>query len=317
MQKIKKVNLDLLINEPINTGYQKAKNLVQETKTIIEDFNEINLAEIDNKLKQFEEKNYNNISLEDLLQYNNLLIMTNSINSNYLERMMNFYKGKENNYSSPKEALNNKNIKVSQFNEFLKNTISSHYKTKKGVLLAGLALSEYSLITGENFRYSSSLANRNLLEGIEDDTYLDCSSFIFWALNNGGYKWPEVNEKQKNEYFQIIANENNSESLKDYNDGIINNNFELNAWAKVNGILKNVQTNKANPGDFLLVNKEDVSGRHIMMVVDSDAEGYYVLEERGERDGLIINKRPYEEINEKGYNIVDMQEYYENYSNKK
>lgn len=317
MQKIKKVNLDLLINEPINTGYQKAKNLVQETKTIIEDFNEINLAEIDNKLKQFEEKNYNNISLEDLLQYNNLLIMTNSINSNYLERMMNFYKGKENNYSSPKEALNNKNIKVSQFNEFLKNTISSYYKTKKGVLLAGLALSEYSLITGENFRYSSSLANRNLLEGIEDDTYLDCSSFIFWALNNGGYKWPEVNEKQKKEYFQIIANENNSESLKDYNDGIINNNFELNAWAKVNGILKNAQTNKANPGDFLLVNKENVSGRHIMMVLDSDAEGYYVLEERGEINGLIINKRPYEEINEKGYNIVDMQEYYENDSNKK
>ena len=54
-----------------------------------------------------------------------------------------------------------------------------------------------------------------------------------------------------------------------------------------------------------------------MMVVDSDEEGYYVLEERGEINGLILNKRPYEEIIEKGYNIVDMQEYYENSNNKK
>lgn len=317
MQTIKKVNVKVSNKTPINLINKTVKNITEEVKVITEDFYEDTEIEIENKLKKFEENNYNNISIEDLLEYNKLITTTDFINSNLLENMLNFYKGKENNYSAPVNALNNKNITIKEFNDFIKNTISDNYKTKDGVILAGLALSEYTLITGENFRYSSSLANRTMLEGIEEETYLDCSSFVFWSLYNGGYKWPEINENQKEEYYQIISVDNSSDSSKEYNDGIINNNFELSAWAKVNKILKSPQANKANKGDFLLVNNESVSGRHIMMVVDSDEEGYYVLEERGEINGLILNKRPYEEIIEKGYNIVDMQEYYENSNNKK
>ena len=317
MQTIKKVNVKVSNKTPINLINKTVKNITEEVKVITEDFYEDTEIEIENKLKKFEKNNYNNISIEDLLEYNKLITTTDFINSNLLEKMLNFYKGKENNYSAPVNALNNKNITIKEFNDFIKNTISDNYKTKDEVILAGLALSEYTLITGENFRYSSSLANRTMLEGIEEETYLDCSSFVFWSLYNGGYKWPEINENQKEEYYQIISVDNSSDSSKEYNDGIINNNFELSAWAKVNKILKSPQTNKANKGDFLLVNNESVSGRHIMMVVDSDEEGYYVLEERGEINGLILNKRPYEEIIEKGYNIVDMQEYYENSNNKK
>lgn len=260
----------------------------------------------------------NNIATLDVLQnLNKSISEVDNLKVEDLELLYEIFKNHPASVDSPKNVLERNNISLEEFNSFLKDAVKNDYSTLKGVIIAGLALSEFSLLTGENFRYSSSLANRNQLEGIEENTYLDCSSFVFWTLFNGGYNWPTIDKNKEDEYYNIILEENNIGREVSYNDGIINNNLELNAWAKVNNLMHDPKNYNVKQGDFLLVNKPDISGRHIMMILEEDNDYYYVLEERGEENGLILNKRSKEEIIEKGYQAIDMQPYYNDENNKR
>lgn len=271
-----------------------------------------NIKEIIEKIKA-----NGTVSLDDLKSLNKSLSKIESLDPEDLEALYNVFTVHSPSVYSPKNVLENNGISLEDFNNLIREASKKNYSTSKGVILAGLALAEYSLITGENFRYSVDYATRREMTGIEENTYLDCSSFVFWALYNGGYNWPVISEDKLNEYYTITYEDNNIGRSVGYNDGIVNNNFELNAWAKINNLIHDPKEYNGTQGDYLLVNNKEINGRHIMMIIGENNDNYYVLEERGTENGLILNKRPKEEIIEKGYKIVDMQSYYNDDNNKR
>lgn len=257
------------------------------------------------------------VTLDELKSLNRSISKVENLSPEDYESLYRIFSSHSPSIDSPKNVLEKNGITLEEFNNFIKESIGKDKSTKKGVILVGLALAEYSLITNENFRYNVYYATRSEMEGIQENTYLDCSSFVFWALYNGGYNWPVISESQKDEYYTIISNESHYDKDSPVNDGKINNNFELSAWAKVNNLLHDPKEYNGKQGDFLLVNSENTKDRHIMMILEENNDNYYVLEERGNENGLILNKRPKEEIIQKGYKVVDMQPYYNDDNNKR
>lgn len=333
INKVKPLNIQANVTNSIqqrtnnNTLYTKLQNINEDKLTeFIEIYNENqkqyeerqkNIEKI-NKIKEILENSKNNkSSLNDLQSLNELLSEIKNIKTDDLETLYNIFTNFTPSIDSPKNVLENNGITLEEFNNFIKKSINNNYSSSKGVILAGLALAEYSLLTGENFRYSVDYATRREINGIEENTYLDCSSFVFWALYNGGYNWPVIDKNKEDEYYTIIEEDNGESRDVSYNDGIINNNFELSAWAKINNLLHDPRQYDSNPGDYLLVNNKNTDNRHIMIVIEEENNNYYVLEERGNENGLILNKRSKEEIIEKGYKVVNMQPYYNNDNNKR
>ena len=91
---------------------------------------------------------------------------------------------------------------VENFNQYIKNNVeNAGYGTRAGVVAAGLSLvGGYTFATGKRLRYQQAASvypeipydrQASNVEGIvNDEFYLDCSSFAWWAVYNGGYQIP-------------------------------------------------------------------------------------------------------------------------------
>lgn len=183
---------------------------------------------------------------------------------------------------------------VENFNQYIKDNINSAgYGTRAGVVAAGLSLiSGYNFATGKRLRYSQPLRQVNTAtnsvdqEGIVNENfYLDCSSFAWWSLYNGGFKIPVNSTNQL--YTAYTGNQE--------------------AWAKNTGNLKSSENGK--PGDFL------INSGHIVLIVGNYDGGYYCAEFSNPSSGAQITKRSFSELNNLGYNLMDMESYYSDSNN--
>ena len=126
-------------------------------------------------------------------------------------------------------------------------------------------------------------------EGIVNrNFYLDCSSFAWWTLYNGGFNWPKFK---------------NGTSVTPYTG-------DQQSWARENGYLK-ASVNGAQAGDFLV--RHSGGNGHIIMVLGTYDNGYYCAEFKGTAYGGVITKRDYSELS--SYSLIDMESYYSNSSN--
>ena len=161
------------------------------------------------------------------------------------------------------------------------------------MVAAGLTLiSGYNFATGKRLRYSQPLRQVNITtnsvdqEGIVNEKfYLDCSSFAWWALYNGGFKIP-VDSSNK----LYTAYTGNQE-----------------AWARNTGNLKSYENGQ--PGDFL------INSGHIVLIVGNYDGGYYCAEFSSPSSGAQITKRSFSDLNNLGYSLMDMESYYSDSNN--
>lgn len=170
------------------------------------------------------------------------------------------------------------------FNQHIKDTVEkAGYGTRQGVVAAGMSLvGDYIKYTGKRLRYDQ--GGRQYFDGgnnegiINEDFYLDCSSFAWWALYNGGFNipcWPYTGSQRE--------------------------------WSDSNGYSRTPGPGVGQGGDYL------VSSGHIVFIVGTYDGGYYCAEESAWGTGAIISKRSYEGLG--SYTLIDMTDYYNNSAN--
>ena len=182
---------------------------------------------------------------------------------------------------------------VDNFNQYIKDNVDvAGYGTRAGVVAAGLSLiSGYNFATGKRLRYSQPYRQAQIQEGIVNQNfYLDCSSFAWWALYNGGFKIP--------------TNSSGYQYSPYTGDQI--------SWARNTNSLKPVNTGK--PGDFLIYHQSQARA-HIVLIVGNYDDGYYCAEFSSPKNGAVVSKRSYEDLTYNGYQVMDMEEYYSNPEN--
>lgn len=182
---------------------------------------------------------------------------------------------------------------VETFNQYIKDNVNTAgYGTRAGVIAAGLSLiSGYNFIVGKRIRYSQELRQNDLCaEGIVNENfYLDCSSFAWWALYNGGFQIP------KDKYGNEISAYTGSQIT----------------WSANEGTLKPL--NEGKPGDYLV--HHNSSGQHIVLIVGNYEGGYYCAELSSPQNGGIISKKNFTDLSVGGYQVMDMENYYSNSDN--
>ena len=190
---------------------------------------------------------------------------------------------------------------VENFNQYIKSNVeNAGYGTRAGVVAAALSLvGGYTFATGKRLRYQQTASiypeipyDRQApnVEGIvNDEFYLDCSSFAWWAVYNGGYQIPTNTTGE---------------------DVIANTWFQQN-WAENTNAIGILTEGK--PGDFLVYNKG--SQGHIVIIIGQYDYGYYVVEFSSWEEGAQINKRDFNSLANNGYELINMDQYYNDSSN--
>lgn len=185
-------------------------------------------------------------------------------------------------------VLSGVNSSVDQFNSHLKDMVNqAGFGTRQGVVAAGVAMSgEYAKITKQRIPYNQRLRQQPGGEGIVNSSsmYLDCSSFSFGALYNGGFNLPP-----------IIAQ-------TDY----------IYEWASSNGMVKSIS--EGQPGDFIITEGKG----HIMLIVGSFDGGYYIAHANYSPHGVTMIKLTYDQARSYCSTlsvVIDMTSYYNNSSN--
>ncbi len=174
---------------------------------------------------------------------------------------------------------------VENFNEHIKQNVqNAGYGTRAGVVAAGVSLiSDYISATGKRLRYSQGSRQEQAVDGIVNENfYLDCSSFAWWALYNGGFKRPT--------------------------DAYTGSQKQ---WAINNNCLTSVNNGQA--GDFLIVHND--AHQHIILIIGTYNGGYYCAEFKGIDYGGVISKRSISDLRTVGYQVINMEKYYSNSSN--
>ena len=170
---------------------------------------------------------------------------------------------------------------IDAFNQHIKENINAAgYGTREGVAVAGISLvGDYIMTTGKKLRYSQPARQNPETEGIvNDDFYMDCSSFAWWSLYNGGFKLPCGAQT-----------------------GAIYN------WASEAGYIGSIS--EGQPGDFLVT----TGSGHIMLILGTYDGGYYTAEFLSESQGAEITKHSYGGLS--GYNLINMERYYSDSNN--
>ena len=172
---------------------------------------------------------------------------------------------------------------VSNFNQHIADSVNqAGYGTRQGVVTAGVTLAgDYAKYTGKKIKYSQSGRQNPASIGIvnADNFMLDCSSFTFWSLYNGGFNIPsDLAYVQTDRIYE---------------------------WATRRGYTRDYKSGIA--GDFLVTKGKG----HIVLIVGVHEDGYWVAEEDG--TAAVINKRSFESYSR--YAVVDMTDYYNDSSN--
>ncbi len=207
---------------------------------------------------------------------------------------------------TPRQDLKGKIYDVKAFNKHIKDNVDLAGRgTRNGVVSSAKSLIvDYALITGNKLRYEMSSARQlpNTDGIVNEDFYLDCSSFTSWAIYNGGYKLPvDLNSAATgNEYIS------NTISYKKWANDDINDGD-----SRYSGHLKNVDSSTGKPGDLL------VTDAHIVMIVDTTKDGYMCAEFGSPTTGGRLRDRSISELKTKGYQLIDMEDYYNNPDNKR
>lgn len=214
-------------------------------------------------------------------------------NSTDLENMYNIFASAKESVNTPTQDLATTDVQtVENFNQIIKDNVNTAgYGTREGVVAAALSLVVgYPTITGSRLRYSQGYRQDYNTEGIVNDNfYLDCSSFAWWALYNGGFNIP------KN---------------ADGTDIPAYTGTQRN-WALNNSFTKSI--NEGQPGDFLVCHNSNAE--HIVIIVGKYDEGYYCVEFSQPGEGGKMTMRKYTDLENAGYNLIDMDQYYNNASN--
>ena len=170
---------------------------------------------------------------------------------------------------------------VAEFNQHIKDNVSSAgYGTREGVVAAGISLvGDYIMETGKRLRYDQARRQNPETEGIGQlDFYMDCSSFAWWALYNGGFKLP--------------CSATSTEQL---------------SWAQSNGLAETPGTGVGKAGDFL------ISNGHAALIIGTYDDGYYIAEFSNWGTGAPISKYSYDSTAR--YKVINMDSYYSDTNN--
>lgn len=220
-----------------------------------------------------------------------------NFNQEMLDDMYNMSQKAEQSTNTPSEDLKDTYFDtVENFNQYIKNNVNNAgYGTREGVVAAALSLvGGYTFATGKRLRYQQTSdiypnipydRQESNTEGIvNDEFYLDCSGFAWWAIYNGGYQIPKDSNGQD----------------------IWTSTWYQKNWAENNNILSSIDNGK--PGDFLIYNNNN-SG-HIVMIIGQYDSGYYVVEFSSWEEGAQINKRSFSSLESDGYQLINMDQYY-------
>lgn len=197
------------------------------------------------------------------------------------EKQYQHFENLENAVVSPSQEID-----VAKFNENIKKNVkAAGYGTREGVVAAGKSMIvDYGNKTGHRLRYNMDLRQEPGSDGIKnDDFYLDCSSFAWGALYNGGFKIPDSGNATPGQI----------------------------SWAEHTGALAPIKGGK--PGDFLIYDQGGGANGHIQMIADTYDNGYYLLEFQGDKGGT-VSKINYDNI-PSIYSRIDMTNYYNNTDN--
>ena len=309
------------INERIKNGEDPETVISEELNKFKRDIEKIEKDKLDKqmneKIEEIKSKMNNGelIKYDDLAALNELILQSDGeFSQEFLEKYNEIFIDRgDNKYESPIESLGGQEG-LDKFNETIRKMAESKNDPTKGPLYAAIALSEFTLLTGKNFRYDvDDAAREEVLEyyGIKGDMYLDCSSYVFWAIHNGGYNWPTISEDDPDyeAYYNEAVNISGNTP-----EGPVNNNYEVLPWARVKGYAHDPGEGVGKSGDIL--SKCDGENRHTLMIIGTYDGGYYVLEEAGYGIGLKANKKSYDDLAVSGYQVVDMHGYYSNESNR-
>ena len=216
---------------------------------------------------------------------------------------------------TPRQDLKGKIYDVKAFNKHIKDNVDLAGRgTRNGVVSSAKSLIvDYALITGNKLRYDQPERQAPNTEGIVNENfYLDCSSFIAWTMYNGGYKVPVEFNPLHGDYLSYTGSfvkwANN-----DTNDGD----------DRYAGHLAPVTDNSGKPGDLLVrhvydpVTGEDTFDGHIVMIMDSYDNGYICAEFGSPTTGGRLRDRSISELKTNGYQLIDMEDYYNNPDNKR
>lgn len=171
---------------------------------------------------------------------------------------------------------------IEAFNQHIKDNVNNAgYGTRQAVVAAGVSfVGDYIRSTGKRIRYDQRNRQQPSNEGIvNDNLYLDCSGFAWWSLYNAGFKLPCF-------------------AQTDY----------MYFWARGAGYVSDIRSGQA--GDYLLTKGKG----HIMLIIGTYEDGYYVAHAAGWSVGVKIDKIPYSYLSG-DYVVVNMEDYYNNSDN--
>ncbi len=308
---VNSMNSGTLVNFEISPEIISINNIIDEFENKLEEFLKINGFDGENFASLIESFSMGNLNLTSeqlliLLQSGCLLNNENMSDPEFLEKYYELsQKAGESSNTPALDLINTVFGSVENFNNHIKFNVNNvGYGTREGVVAAALSLvGDYSKVTGKRLRYNQLAGNHGIAtsrqetntEGIvNEDFYLDCSSFAWFALYNGGYNLP----KKESE----IQDPDDDGEVDAYT-------ISQKNWAISNGYTGDITSGK--PGDFL------VSDSHIVVILgsyDEDGEkGYYDAEFSSWGQGAKINKRSYDSLG--NYTLMNMDEYYNNDNN--
>lgn len=286
---IKKVKMQLPDSSIVSGGNdlisKTREHSVSNIEIINDDFDVMNYTVLSKDTQEIEIKKEMNIR-KDIKTY------TNDDFEKAVEVSKSAKLLKELDYDSFIKSLSNsKFVDLNGFNKFIKNQVKeAGFGTINGVIAAAMALAyDYAKETGDKYFYTNNfdITMRGGTDGIIPNvTNLDCRAFVQWALYNGGFKANEITYRE-----------------------------DFENWGEKNGLVCDDIT-AAKPGDIF---SGGADKGHIWLVIGKYDGGYYIAEEYGHKNGLVINKYSFEEhaAQVKKYNakLYDMSKYYNNKEN--
>ena len=176
---------------------------------------------------------------------------------------------------------------VEAFNQHIKDCVEqAGYGTRAGVVAAGVCLAyDYMEATGKRYRYVLSASEKVI--GIKPDSGLACSTYVWWAVLNGGFNLPETHGSRLTEAQARWALENGYNSY-DYQN--------------------------AQPGDFLVYSPFNGNMGHSRLIIGKNEAGLYIAEEDGGK-GASINFSSFDKLSNHHYWVVNMSDFYGNPAN--
>lgn len=168
----------------------------------------------------------------------------------------------------------------------LYNLVQKKYKGREAAVNSALLILKLAADRGVKYDYQHKGTYTNQVEVLLKDVIsgVDCNAFVSWVVASG------------------CDDEFHWQGCEGFND-----RYDCFDSGPV------IDYSSAKPGDIFVNNKNSGSGAHIGVIIANDSERgvFIVAEARSDSVGIILGERTYAELETEGYNVRDMEKFYE------